>query len=113
MAPHSSTLAWKDCWVSQLGEREGGTGTWWVKTRFAAKPAAMHRTPPQQRPSRSNMSVVPRLRNHVMGEKNTCQSDAQLYPDSTGELRREGYTTAARAPFAIQRWDPERHFSLQ
>lgn len=62
-------IAWKDCWVSQLGEREGGTGTWWVKTRDAAKPAAMQRTPPQQRPGRSNMSVVPRLRNYVMGKR--------------------------------------------
>lgn len=105
-------IAWKDYGVSQLGEREGGTGTWWVKTRDAAQPAAMPRTPPQQRPSGSQMSVVLKLRDHVTGGKNTHQSGAQLYPDSTEELRR-GYTTAARAHLAIQRWDPERHFSLQ
>ena len=39
------SIAWRNCQLSQFGDRDGGTGTWWVKARDAAKPAAMHRTP--------------------------------------------------------------------
>ena len=51
-------IAWKYCWVLQLGEREGGTGTWWVKPGMLLSLLQCTGHSHNKDPSRSKVSVV-------------------------------------------------------